>query len=190
MEKPPQTWRELLGTCMAEADEGRRIARELGINEMTLTRWVKTGTNPHPQTLRRLLTVLPQHSELQLKLIDEEFAGFSTTLAGDVAAQDISTSIPSEFYRRVHHTCAALPKNLRFIRISTARYRGDEPGHGRTAIDLLSSSRAVSLAADSTRNVTTTFWSLRKEGVLWRNRLIKKTISISMTPRVGRKWPA
>jgi transcriptional regulator with XRE-family HTH domain len=114
MEKPPQTWRELLGNCMAEAEEGRRIASELGVNVMTLTRWVKMGTNPRPQTLRRLLNVLPQHRELLLKLIDEEFAGFSTALAGDIALQDIPTSIPSEFYKRVHHTCATLPKNLRF----------------------------------------------------------------------------
>jgi len=110
----PQTWRELLGDCIADSYERKRIASELGVNAMTLTRWVKHETDPRPQSLRRLLTVLPQYRNLLLELIDKEIAGFSTTIADGVAGQEITDVIPSEFYKRIHHTCATLPKNLRF----------------------------------------------------------------------------
>jgi hypothetical protein len=110
----PQTWRELLGNCIDNPHERQRIASELGVNPMTLIRWVKQETDPRPQTLRRLLTTLPQYRKLLLELIDKEIAGFSTTIAGDATVQDMPTVIPSEFYRRVHHTCATIPKNLRF----------------------------------------------------------------------------
>ena len=76
----PQTWRELLGDCIADSYERKRIASELGVNAMTLTRWVKHETDPRPQSLRRLLTVLPQYRNLLLELIDKEIAGFSTKI--------------------------------------------------------------------------------------------------------------
>jgi hypothetical protein len=108
----PHTWRELLGKCINDSHERQRIASELGINPLTLTRWVKHETVPHPQTLHRLLTVLPEHRNLLLELINEEFAGFSPTIPDN--AEGIAADIPSSFYRRVHHTCATIPKNLRF----------------------------------------------------------------------------
>jgi hypothetical protein len=110
----PQTWRELLSNCINDPHERQRIASELGVNAITLIRWVKQETDPRPQTLRRLLTVLPQYRNLLLELIDEEIAGFSTMIADGAAVQGIAAVIPSEFYRRVHHTCATIPKNLRF----------------------------------------------------------------------------
>ena len=79
----PHTWRELLGKCINDSHERQQIASELGVNPMTLTRWVKHETDPHPQTLRRLLTVLPEHRNLLLELINEEFAGFSLTITGN-----------------------------------------------------------------------------------------------------------
>jgi len=109
----PQTWRKLLGNCINDPHERQRIASELGVNPLTLTRWVKHETDPHPQTLRRLLTVLPEHRNLLLELINKEFAGFSTVMRDTVVRSEM-TSIPSEFYSRVLHTLTSTPKTLLF----------------------------------------------------------------------------
>lgn len=110
----PQTWRELLGKCIDDPHERQRIASELGVNSLTLTRWVKQETDPRPQTLQRLLTVLPEYHNLLLKLIDEEFAGFSTTMIGNTEIQGIPADIPASFYKRALHTYATIPQSLRF----------------------------------------------------------------------------
>ena len=36
----PQTWRELLGQCLTSGQEKERIASLVGVNPLTLTRWV------------------------------------------------------------------------------------------------------------------------------------------------------
>lgn len=112
-----QTWRELLGNIIQDAQEKQRIANELGVNPVTLTRWVNKEASPRPQNLHRLLNTLPQYHKVLLELIVEEFQEFSLpTKEGGL--EDTSHEIPSEFYMRVLHTRATIPQVLRFSSIS------------------------------------------------------------------------
>src|SRR5215470_15861742 len=111
-----ETWREVLGNSMKDPQERQRIAHELNINPLTLTRWVNRETDPHPQNLRRLPHALPQHRQRLITLIEQEFPGlFETT--SDEEEQQAPATIPSEFYKRAFHTHAYTPKSLLFSRL-------------------------------------------------------------------------
>lgn len=112
MQEPP-SWRDLLGNVIQDPQERRRIANELGVNPITLTRWVNKEVNPRPQSLHRLLKALPQHRKVLLELIVKEFGEFASE-AEDSLAGDLQQKIPSEFYIRVLRTLATIPKVLRF----------------------------------------------------------------------------
>jgi hypothetical protein len=49
-----ESWRDLLRTVTATPKVKERLAGELGLNSMTLTRWVLGETDPRPENLRRL----------------------------------------------------------------------------------------------------------------------------------------
>src|SRR6266702_2789146 len=66
------TWRELLGSIIQDAFERQRIASELGINTVTLTRWVQGTSTPRSQHLRRLLSALPHYRDQLFDLISRE----------------------------------------------------------------------------------------------------------------------
>lgn len=111
-----ETWRELLGNSIKSPQERQRIARELNINPMTLTRWVNRETDPHPQNLRRLLHALPQYRQRLITLIEQEFPGlFEAT--PDEEEHQVPATIPSEFYKRALYTHAYTPKSLLFSRL-------------------------------------------------------------------------
>jgi len=109
MQPEPQDWRELLGNIISDSHEKQRIAQELGVRTITLTRWVTRESDPRPQNLRHLLNVLPEQRELLLELIGEEFVDFT---AG--AIDDSSKDVPSEFYGRVFSARAATNETLHF----------------------------------------------------------------------------
>src|SRR6266487_795610 len=112
MQEPPD-WRILLGQLIHDPQERRRIANELGINPVTLTRWVNKEASPRSQSLHRLLKVLPQHRKALTEAFVHEFEGFAPE-AEDGLTEDLQTKIPSEFYIRVLHTRTTIPKVLRF----------------------------------------------------------------------------
>src|SRR5271157_1982543 len=109
----PSTWRDLLGSVIQDPQERRRIANELGINPVTLTRWVNKEASPRPQSLQRLLKILPQHRKVLLELLVNDFEGFAAE-PEDALTEDLQHKIPSEFYNRVLRTRATIPKVLRF----------------------------------------------------------------------------
>jgi transcriptional regulator with XRE-family HTH domain len=108
-----RTWRELLGELIKRPQERQRIAEALNVSPVTLNRWVQRETNPRLESLRRLLSVVPEHRQSLLELIEEEFPGFAPRQL-EVEQQGASLSIPPEFYKRVLHTLTALPSSLRF----------------------------------------------------------------------------
>lgn len=113
----PRTWRELLGSVIADAQERQRVAKELGVSAVTLFRWVSGESKPRAHNLRRLLAVLPQHRSQLLPLLEEEFDGFLTGVKEEPQPMS-SETIPAEFYRQVHHTLPYLPAMLRFSSLS------------------------------------------------------------------------
>lgn len=113
MQQEPQDWRELLGTIIHDPHERQRIAQELGVRTITLSRWVNRQSDPRPQNLRHLINVLPQQRDLLLELIAEEFEDFSGTVRDDA-----SQEIPSEFYKRIFNARSTTNETMRFWSIS------------------------------------------------------------------------
>lgn len=110
----PQTWRELLSIYVDDPHMRQSIVDALGINPLTLTRWIKQESIPRPHNFRRLLTVLPpQDRQLFLSLVEKEGEGFSPLLQEDLILSEPPV-IPPEVYKRVLHTCSTIPKRLRF----------------------------------------------------------------------------
>jgi len=118
MQEPP-TWRNFLGSIIQDPQERQRLAdlNELGVNPVTLTRWVNKEASPRSQSLHRLLKALPQHRKVLFELIVKEFEGF-TAEAQDALTEDLEHKIPGEFYVRVLRTRALIPKVLRFGSLS------------------------------------------------------------------------
>ena len=110
----PQTWRELLGIIIKDSSERQRIAVAMNMHPLTLNRWANNTSTPRIANLRRLLDVLPHHYERLLALIEEEFPGFSSESGQNAFRQPEALVIPSEFFTRVMHTAACLPKQLLF----------------------------------------------------------------------------
>lgn len=106
-----RTWRDLLADIIRDGKEKQRLIDELGITSITLTRWVSGESEPRPQNLRRLISVLPQHREQLRDLLKEESA-FNEGVA--LEASDSAKEIPSEFYAQVLQTRASTSENLRF----------------------------------------------------------------------------
>lgn len=110
-----ETWRDLLKTIISDPHEKQRLAEQLGVRAITLTRWISKESDPRPQNLRNLLNALPMHRDQLLDLIREEpgFEEFS-----NAGVDDASIEIPSEFYTRVFSARASIVDNLRFWSIS------------------------------------------------------------------------
>ncbi|GAC1623124.1 MAG: hypothetical protein NVS4B7_14460 [Ktedonobacteraceae bacterium] len=108
-----RTWRDFLKELIRDASVRQRIVTELGINPITLNRWIQGESKPRSRSLHRLLLILPEHRESLLALLEEEFGDLEAEIRGDVT-QDTSHSIPAEFYKRVLHTLATIPSILRF----------------------------------------------------------------------------
>lgn len=106
----PKTWRELLGQVTSEPREKQRVAEALGINPITLTRWVTYKSNPRPDNLRPLLNVLPSYRKQFAALIAREYPHIFHEVA---SANDIQPDIPSAFYARVLNAHTTSPPMLR-----------------------------------------------------------------------------
>jgi len=109
-----QQWRDLLGKIIKDPQERQRIANELSVRPITLTRWISGESKPRPHNLRLLINTLPEHKQALLALIPEEL-GYDLG-QGD---EDINVihEIPSIFYARVLNAHCTLPKVLHFSSI-------------------------------------------------------------------------
>jgi len=111
MEKP-QTWRDLLAEIIRNPDEKRRIARALGINPLTLTRWVHGESVPRLHNLRRLLEVVPDQRARFQPLIVKEFGEF-TPASSEFTPAPVK-SIPVTFYSYVLNLSSTIAPEQRF----------------------------------------------------------------------------
>ncbi|HLX57518.1 MAG TPA: GAF domain-containing protein [Ktedonobacteraceae bacterium] len=150
------SWRELLAGIISSSSERQRIAGELRVNPVTLTRWVNGESSPRPQNLRQLLAALPQYREVLFSLIKREFPHFEAVLAENVG-ENGSATIPGEFYMRVLRTRASLPKSLLYMPlcdlILQQALKHLDPY--RSGIGISVARCLPSLAGDSVRNLLT-----------------------------------
>lgn len=115
MQEQSETWRSLLKTIISDPREKQRLADELGIKPITLSRWTSSESDPRPQNLRHLLSAIPQHREQMLELIKEE-TGFEEFTS--VGFDDSSIDIPAAFYNRVFTARASTVESMRFWSLS------------------------------------------------------------------------
>ncbi len=106
----PQTWRDLLAEIIQNPHEKQRIADALGVNPITLVRWVHGESIPRPYNLRRLLEIVPGQRTTFLPLITKEFDAFSTAPV---------PSIPVTFYSHVLNLFSTVSPEQRFWSICT-----------------------------------------------------------------------
>lgn len=107
-----QSWRDLLGIIVSDAKERQRLIETLEITPITLNRWLNGESDPRPQNLRHLLSVIPQHRERLLELLKEE-RGLGDYV-NPLPDEDPPGEIPAEFYARVFVAHSTMSDNLRF----------------------------------------------------------------------------
>ncbi|HVB73433.1 MAG TPA: hypothetical protein VNE38_07735 [Ktedonobacteraceae bacterium] len=102
-------WRQLLGMIMQDARVKQRIYDELGVQTITLNRWVNGDTDPRPQNLKQLLNVLPEYREQFIDLLGDDYTEAVASISSDA-----SRDIPSTFIASVLSAHANIRKELRF----------------------------------------------------------------------------
>jgi transcriptional regulator with XRE-family HTH domain len=107
-------WRELLGDIINNVAERDRIANEIGVHPVTLTRWVSGDSSPRAHNLRQLLRALPKPQRTQLLSSLEKVSSDVADFEIDVSAQEI----PYKFIMEVLEARANIPDLLRYWSIS------------------------------------------------------------------------
>jgi hypothetical protein len=105
MQESP-TWRTVLADILKRPGERQRIAGALGINQLTLKRWVQNQSDPRPQYLQQLLTLVPEQQTVLRSLLEQEFSEIRPS-AG--AAEEGPQEIASPFYAEVLQMLATRP---------------------------------------------------------------------------------
>jgi hypothetical protein len=109
----PASWRELLNTIISNLGERERIANEIGVRPVTLTRWVSGASVPRPENLRQLVSALPQQYHAQfLALLEQD--SLTVSPAAPVSQQEIAYT----FIMEVFETRSNVSDMLRFWSIS------------------------------------------------------------------------
>jgi hypothetical protein len=103
------TWRNLLGEIIEKSAERQRIATTLGVNPITLTRWVAGVSNPRPHKIQQLLDALPEHRRQLSRLIAQDFAGFFIDASEEICNNALPSAISSSFYSLIFTTYAQAP---------------------------------------------------------------------------------
>ncbi len=107
-----QTWRDLLGFIISDAKERQRLIDALDITPITLNRWINGESDPRPQNLRHLLSVLPQHRERFVELLKAERG--ANDFVNPLPEEEPPGEIPAEFYARVFVARSTMSDSLRF----------------------------------------------------------------------------
>ena len=105
------SWRDLLNAIVNSPKEKQRVAEELGIQTITLNRWINGESVPRSHNLRQLLNALPMYREQLFDLLKKE-VGFEDFASSP--QEDTSGDIPSDFYAKIFATRSSSTPNLRF----------------------------------------------------------------------------
>ena len=106
----PRTWRELLGIIVEDPQERLHIARTIGVNQITLARWIAGISSPRLRSLRILLDVLPEQRERFIQLLALDYPEL---LQEDFQEEEELFQIPASFYARALETYTSNPSILR-----------------------------------------------------------------------------
>ena len=108
-----QTWRDLLAALIKRSREKIRLAKLIGVSELTLQLWTTHAGHPNAQQRQQLIQALPQHAMLLRTLLAEEFP--------DLAIHDEAISNSQlEFSARIFDIHASAPDESRYWSICAA----------------------------------------------------------------------
>ncbi len=107
-------WRELFSNIISNTTERDRIAAEIGVHPVTLTRWATGESSPRPHNLRQLLRALPKPQRNQLLSLLEIVSSDITDFEADTSSQEISY----KFIMDVLEARSSVPDLLRFWSIT------------------------------------------------------------------------
>src|SRR5260370_39146739 len=110
-----QQWRELLGSILYDPREKQRIASELRLNPITLSRWVSGDAIPRPYNLQLWLKTLPRYRESLLEVMP---VAWKSALNSAPPVDEPPGEISSSFFVRVLTAHSHLPANVRFYSVS------------------------------------------------------------------------
>src|SRR5690242_19977668 len=114
--QPISSWRDLLETILGDPAERERIATELGVRTITLTRWCSGTSTPRLDTLQRLPKAVPDQYRLQFReLLEQSFPSLALAPAED---EDLLEEVPVALVGEVLRTRATCPDTLRFWTIT------------------------------------------------------------------------
>ena len=108
------SWREVLSKIISSPAERDRIANEIGVRSITLTRWSTGESTPRLQNLRQLLNALPKQQRDQLLEVLEELPSDFLVPLIDATSSEISY----KFIMEVLDSRATMSDTLRFWTIS------------------------------------------------------------------------
>lgn len=108
------SWRELLSQIISNPTERERLANEIGVRSITMTRWANGESTPRQQNVRQLVYALPQQYRTPfLELWEGEQPALTAS------AQDSSPSeLAYDFTMQVLDARATTSDGLRFWTIS------------------------------------------------------------------------
>lgn len=113
-----QTWREMLGEIILDAQERQRLATSLGVNSLSLHRWSQGETNPRLQNLQGLSKyVAPKYRTQFVQSLLQEFPDLAVAIEGTDQV-DAAEKIPAEFYESVLDAYTQTRKDLRMFTVS------------------------------------------------------------------------
>ncbi len=103
------SWRELLRTIIGTSKERERLANEVGVTPITISRWANGNFEPRPQSLQRLIHVVPgEYREEFHALVAREYPH----LANPASFYE-PPELSGEFFRRVLETrCTTSERQL------------------------------------------------------------------------------
>ncbi|MGH2495542.1 MAG: hypothetical protein ACRDIV_12640 [Ktedonobacteraceae bacterium] len=97
------SWRDLLKIMISSTKERERLANEIGVSSVTLTRWVGGNYEPRPQSLQRLILVVPsEYREEFQALVVRAYPHITNPIALYEPPE-----LASEFFRRILETRAS-----------------------------------------------------------------------------------
>jgi GAF domain-containing protein len=108
------TWQEVLQKIIQLPKERQRLATALGINIITLSRWVKADSHPQRSYLLRLVKVVqPYHRPEMLSALLRAYPDMH-----DKFMEEIAETVPSSFFRQILKDRASIIETLRPWQIS------------------------------------------------------------------------
>jgi len=108
------SWREQLSKIISNPIERERIANEIGVRPVTLSRWINGDSLPRPHNLRQLLNALPKQRRDELfEAMEEELSDIAVS-----ALADTSSEIAYKFIMEVFDARATMSDTLRYWSIS------------------------------------------------------------------------